>query len=402
MKALIIVFDGMADRPIKELGNKTPLEVASTPTLNILAKKGVNGLLDPIAPGVRVGSDTTHLAILGYDPFEIYSGRGPFEALGIGMEVEEGDIALRCNFATVDEEGRVLDRRAGRISDGTAELSKALNTIELGHDFVFKESVGHRGVLVLKGNGKSTFSHMVTDSDPHGTGEKILEIKSLDSSKEGIATAKFLNIFSDNALKVLGEHDVNKEREKNGLPPANAILMRGCGRAVQIGPFQKKYGARGACMATVGLINGIAIAVGMDVLDAPATYLDRVEKALEALNEYDVLLLNIKEADEAAHDHNFERKISIIEEIDSALGSVVDFIEENYIALLCDHTTSVSYGDHTGDPVPLTIAGPEVRVDDVMKFDERSAPKGGLGRIRGADIMPILMDLMNRSEKFGA
>ncbi|MEE9594027.1 MAG: 2,3-bisphosphoglycerate-independent phosphoglycerate mutase [Candidatus Hydrothermarchaeales archaeon] len=402
MKALIIVFDGMADRPIKELGNKTPLEVASTPTLNILAKKGVNGLLDPIAPGVRVGSDTTHLAILGYDPFEIYSGRGPFEALGIGMGVEEGDIALRCNFATVDEEGRVLDRRAGRISDGTAELSKALNTIELGHDFVFKESVGHRGVLVLKGNGKSTLSSMVTDSDPHDTGEKILEIKSLDSSKEGIATAKFLNIFSDNALKVLGEHEVNKEREKLGLPPANAILMRGCGRAVKIGPFQEKYGARGACMATVGLINGIAIAVGMDVLDAPATYSERVEKALEALNEYDVLLLNIKEADEAAHDHNFERKISIIEEIDSALGSVVDFIEENYIALLCDHTTSVSYGDHTGDPVPLAIAGPEVRVDDVVKFDERSAPKGGMGRIRGADIMPILLDLMNRSEKFGA
>ncbi len=402
MKALIIVFDGMADRPIKELGNKTPLEVASTPTLNILAKKGVNGLLDPIAPGVRVGSDTTHLAILGYDPFEIYSGRGPFEALGIGMGVEEGDIALRCNFATVDEEGRVLDRRAGRISDGTAELSKALNTIELGHDFVFKESVGHRGVLVLKGNGKSILSSMVTDSDPHDTGEKILEIKSLDSSKEGIATAKFLNIFSDNALKVLGEHEVNKEREKLGLPPANAILMRGCGRAVKIGPFQEKYGARGACMATVGLINGIAIAVGMDVLDAPATYSERVEKALEALNEYDVLLLNIKEADEAAHDHNFERKISIIEEIDSALGSVVDFIEENYIALLCDHTTSVSYGDHTGDPVPLAIAGPEVRVDDVVKFDERSAPKGGMGRIRGADIMPILLDLMNRSEKFGA
>ncbi|MFQ5815475.1 MAG: 2,3-bisphosphoglycerate-independent phosphoglycerate mutase [Candidatus Hydrothermarchaeaceae archaeon] len=402
MKACIVVFDGMADRPIKELGDKTPLEVAATPTLNALARKGINGLLDPIAPGVRVGSDTTHLAILGYDPYKIYSGRGPFEALGVGMKLEEGDIALRCNFATVGEDGRVLDRRAGRISDGTVELAQALNTIEIGREFVFKESVGHRGVLILKGKGKLTLSPEVTDSDPHTLGEKIQEVKPLDSSKEGTATANFLNAFSRKALEVLGKHDVNMERAKVGLAPANAILMRGCGRAAKVEPFLEKHGARGACMASVGIINGIAVAAGMDVLNTPSPYAARVKKALKVLNEYDVVILNIKEADEASHDHNFEKKIRIIEEIDSALAPVIDFIEQNYVALLCDHTTSVSYGDHTGDPVPITIAGPEVRSDGVVEFDERSAPNGGLCRIRGIDIMPILMDLMNRSEKFGA
>ncbi len=402
MKACIIVFDGMADRPIKELENRTPLEAAKTPNLDSLAKKGINGLLDPIGPGIRVGSDTTHLAILGYDPFEIYSGRGPFEALGIGMKVKEGDIALRCNFATVDKSGRILDRRAGRIEEGTSALSKALNEIDIGRDFLFKESVSHRGVFVLRGKRKPGLSPNVTDSDPHIVEEKVLEIKPLDTTKESKETAKFLNIFSRKAMEVLRNHEVNIKRAKEGFHPANAILMRGCGKAVIIDPFHNKYGTKGACMATVGLINGIAISVGMDVLDVPKTYKERVKKALEATSEYGIVLLNIKEADEASHDQNFERKIQVIEEIDAALGPVIDFIDENYVALLCDHTTSTSFGDHTGDPVPITIAGPEVRSDDVVKFDERSAPKGGLCRIRDIDIMSILMDLMNRSEKFGA
>jgi 2,3-bisphosphoglycerate-independent phosphoglycerate mutase len=140
----------------------------------------------------------------------------------------------------------------------------------------------------------------------------------------------------------------------------------------------------------------------MDVLDVPQTYVSRVKQAIKALDKYDVVLLNIKEADEASHDQNFERKISIIEEIDSALDPLVDVIRENYAALLCDHITSVTLGDHTGDPVPITIAGPEVCSDDILKFDERSASKGGLCRIRGTDIMPILLNLMNKTEKFGA
>ncbi len=402
MKAFILVFDGMADRPVTELGNKTPLEVAARPNLNALVRKGISGILDPIAPGVRVGSDTTHLAILGYDPYRIYSGRGPFEALGIGMKLEEGDIALRCNFATIDKDKRVVDRRAGRISEGTKKIADALNKIKIGRDFVFKESVGHRGVLVLKGKGKPALSPSVTDSDPHAIGEKILRVKPLDSTAGSRATAELLNKFSDMALAVLKKHDLNLKRVKAGLPPANAVLMRGCGQAVKIEPFQQKYGVKGACMATVGVINGIARATAMDVLDVPKTYELRVKRALKAFDKYDVVLLNIKDADEASHDHNVEKKISIIEKVDSALEPLIDFTDKNYIAILCDHTTSVSYGDHTGDPVPITIAGPEVRNDGVAKFDERSVSKGGLCRIRGADIMPILIDLMNKSKKFGA
>jgi 2,3-bisphosphoglycerate-independent phosphoglycerate mutase len=173
MKCLLVVCDGMADRPIKELGGKTPLEKANTPNLDSIAKNGVSGIVDTIAPGIRPGSDTAHLAILGYDPLKNYTGRGPFEAAGVGIEVQPGDIALRCNFATVDENEVVLDRRAGRIGEGTEELAQAINDLKIpGVEIKFKESTKHRGALVLRGEG---LSHQVSDSDPHREGVKAMD-----------------------------------------------------------------------------------------------------------------------------------------------------------------------------------------------------------------------------------
>jgi 2,3-bisphosphoglycerate-independent phosphoglycerate mutase len=159
-KGLLLIADGLGDRPVPEMGSKTPLEYAATPTLDRLAREGECGLMDPIAPGIRAGSDTAHLAILGYDPYRVYQGRGPFEALGIGMEVRGGDVALRCNFSTVDAEMRVIDRRAGRITEGTRELAEAVNGVEIdGVQCFFKESVAHRGALVLRGEGLSHANH---------------------------------------------------------------------------------------------------------------------------------------------------------------------------------------------------------------------------------------------------
>jgi 2,3-bisphosphoglycerate-independent phosphoglycerate mutase len=400
MKVLMLICDGMADRPIKDFDGKTPLEVSLTENMDSIAFRGICGILDPIAPGKRVGSDTTHLALLGYDPYRYYTGRGPFEALGAGLEVRKGDVAFRVNFATVDSDMRVLDRRAGRIGEGTEELARAVNQITLrGVDFVFKESTGHRGALVFRGDGLGS---QVSDSDPHETGMRVMEVRPLDSSRAAAKTARLANEFIRKSHEVLRKHRINAERERKGLRPANMLLLRGCGIATQIPSFQERYGMEGGCMTTTGLIKGIARSVGLDLLDTPEDYRDRISTALKALEDRDFLLLNIKEPDEAAHDMNPERKIELIEAIDEALAPLLDFIEENYMVFLSDHTTSSSYGDHTGDPVPVAIAGPEVRSDDVRVFDERNAAKGGLGRIRGRDIMPIMMDLLNRSEKYGA
>src|SRR5438034_1434126 len=191
---LLLIGDGLGDRPVPELDGRTPLEYARTPTLDALVWEGEAGLMDPIAAGVRGGSDTGHLAILGYDPYQYYTGRGPFEAMGIGLPVRPGDISFRCNFATVDENLVVLDRRAGRITEGTAELAQALNGMQIGDvTCLFKESVAHRAALVLQGPG---LGEHVTDVDPHADGVRIWEARpaSPDDGASG-KTARVLNEF---------------------------------------------------------------------------------------------------------------------------------------------------------------------------------------------------------------
>lgn len=398
MKALVVVCDGLADRPVKALGGRTPLEAARTPNLDRLAERGITGIADPIAPGVRAGSDTSHLALLGYDPREVYTGRGPFEAAGMGIELREGDVAWRCNFATVDENLVVRDRRAGRIED-TSRLIEALRGISLKGVEVKLASLAYRCALVFRGSG---LSHKVSDTDPHATGVRVHPAQPLDNSAEARRTARLLEEFTRRAHEVLKEHEVNRERRERNLPPANYLLTRGAGVVPSLESFSSRYHMEGACIATTAIIKGIARLAGMKVIEAERDYASRARQALLSLEEVDFLLMNIKEADEAAHDHSPERKVEVIEAIDAMMGEFHEFSRENYLVVMSDHTTPCSVGDHTGDVVPVLIAGPEVRSDMVKNFSERACAAGGLGRIRGMDIMPILLDLLNKTEKFGA
>src|SRR5207244_1843353 len=201
-KILLMIFDGLGDRPLNELGHKTPLEATPKPNLDWFASNGVNGLVDPIAPGVVAGSDTSHLALFGYDPKEVYTGRGPFEAAGVGIELEPGDIAFRGNFASADEDLRLTDRRAGRIREGTEELAKALDGLKLGRiKATVREGTEHRVAVMLRGRG---LSPKVTDTDPHEIGETILESKSLESGAK--VTAKAVNAFTQQSHKILKSH----------------------------------------------------------------------------------------------------------------------------------------------------------------------------------------------------
>src|SRR5690242_13199752 len=206
---LLLIGDGLGDRPVPELGGQTPLEYARTPTLDALVREGEAGLMDPIAPGVRGGSDTGHLALLGYDPYQYYTGRGPFEAMGIGLPVQRGDISFRCNFATVDDNWVVLDRRAGRITEATDELARALNGMQIEDvTCLFKESVAHRAALVLHGPG---LGDKVSDVDPHQAGLKILEARATDANDPGSEkAARILNEFVRRSYEVLNAHPVNE------------------------------------------------------------------------------------------------------------------------------------------------------------------------------------------------
>src|SRR6266705_1616655 len=224
-KILLVIFDGLGDRPLTELGHKTPLEATPKPNLDWFATNGVNGLVDPIAPGVAAGSDTSHLALFGYDPREVYTGRGPFEAAGVGIDLEPGDIAFRGNFATVDEKMRITDRRAGRIHEGTMKLADALDGMKLGRiKVMFRAGTEHRAALVLRARG---LSPKVTDTDPHAVGEEIRQAEALEPDAK--STAKAVNTFTKQAHKILNAHPVHHARVSKGEPTANAVVLRGVG-----------------------------------------------------------------------------------------------------------------------------------------------------------------------------
>lgn len=412
MKALLIIADGMADRPLKELGWKTPLEVADKPSMDHLATVGVCGIMDPIAPGIPPGSDTAMLALLGYDALKVYSGRGAFEALGWGVEVAEGDVCFRCNFATVDENLTVLDRRAGRIADADAsKLAESLKKVELSRkdvEFFFTNTVQHRAALVLRG---SKLSPAISDSDPETEGMKVREIKPLNNSPEAKLTVEILSELTQKFHEVLKAHPVNKERVARGQPPANFILFRGAGTLPKIKPLSQLYGMKAACIAVTSLIRGVCKAAGMQLLDVKSAtgsvqtdYMAKAKAAVQALETNDFVMLHVKAPDIASHDGNAKQKVEVIEKIDKMLAYILNKTDlgETYVALTADHTTSCATRSHEGDPVPLAIMGPYVRGDDVDEFSERACAKGGLGRLRGKHLMPILMNFLGKVKKFGA
>lgn len=409
MKAVLLIADGLGDRPIKELGNRTPLEAAEKPNLNRIAAEGECGLMDPIAPGVRAGSDTSHLAILGYDPYKYYTGRGPFEAAGIGMDVKKGDVAFRCNFSTVDANMVVTDRRAGRITSGTDQLAAAVNGMDMnGVEVIFKESVAHRGALILRAPGLSA---EITDTDPHHEDAKVLTSEPIDPNDRAAAkTAAAVNEFVRRSYEILKDHPVNKERVAQGLNPANIILPRGGGIGPNMESFQVEHGLKAACVAETGLINGVARYVGMAVTEVPgatggpdSNIINMADAIIERLADYDFVLCNVKGADVGGHDDKPDVKMDMIHKLDEMIGYLVPRLPEyTYLVLTADHSTPCAIKDHSGDPVPIVFWGEGVRTDRCERFDERSVTAGGIGRIRGIDVMKIITQLMNVQEKFGA
>ncbi len=414
--ALILIGDGLGDRPVPEFGGKTPLEAQATPNLDEVAARGECGLMDPIGPGVRAGSDTAHFAMLGYDPFKYYTGRGPLEAMGVGLELRLGDLGFRCNFASVEEQADgtllVLDRRAQRIAKGTGELAAAVNGIGpvQGMEFIFKESVEHRAALVTRGEGLDPH---LTDADPHddleGKPQPVAQVRGTEPAAEAGASA--LNEWVRRTYEVLKDHPVNQARTAEGKLPANIILPRGCGVAPHLKPFVEQHGTTGGLVVEVGLIKGLGRYLGMNVLDAPGAtggydtdHISLMKTAIGALDEAQIVLCNLKAPDLAGHDGKPEKKRETVAKLDDMVGLFLELVDLDRTVLVItgDHSTPVSVHDHSGDPVPIVFAGHGVRPDGVGEFGERPCAQGNLGRIRGYDIMAIMTNLAGIAEKFGS
>ena len=379
-KIIFIVIDGLGDKPIAELGNKTPLEAAKTPNLDWLAENGICGLLQPFkfAQQEYPTSETTHLALFGYDPKIYFLGRGVYEAAGVGLDLEEGDVALRGNFATLDKDLRVIDRRAGRIKK-TQPLIAALRGITInGVKFLVKKSFGHRLVIVLR---NESLSAKISDSDPKKEGLKIKNVLPLDKTPEARLTAEVLNKFLYKA------HQILKKRSRR----ANGILARGAGQFKETPSFKEKYGLKSACITGGGLYEGIGKILGMEIIKVkgvtgfPTTNLKaQFLAAKKVLGKYDFLFLHIKAADNLAEDGDFLGKKEFIERIDKNLKPLLG-LKNALIVVTSDHSTCCALKRHCEEPPPFLIYGRGS--DNVKMFSEKACQKGKLGLIKQLDLM---------------
>ncbi len=408
-KIVLLVADGMADRPLKELNGCTPLDIAETPNMDDAAREGSCGIMWTIGPGIPPGSDVANLSLLGYDALRIYRGRGPFEALGAGLDVKPGDVAFRCNFSTVDERGTVLDRRAGRISTEDArKLAQEIEKIRLDEfpdvEVIFKHTTEHRAVLLLRG---PELSSAVSDTDPKAIGVLVKPCKALKPEAE--KTASVVNAFCQKAREILESHPVNEERKSKGLLPANAIIVRGAGQLPSAPSIREKFGLDGCCVAANALIRGVCRFAGLDLIDVPGAtgtvktdVMAKAKACVENLRKYDFVFLHVKGTDNASHDGDREAKIDMIERIDAAVGYIMNYADDVCLAITADHATPLKVREHTGDPVPVAMWGDLVPQDDVKRYSERECAKGMLGSLFGKDVMRLLLNFSGRAKKVGA
>lgn len=405
-KYIFIICDGMGDLPIAELGNKTPLEAANTPNLDRLAKNGKTGLMYVLGKGIRPNSDEAHLALFGYDLEKDYPGRGPIETAGVGVVLEQGDVVIRANLATVDNELHVTDRRAGRIEDSSPFIKELDGTEIDGIKFILKPGTAHRVALVLRGKG---LSDKITNSDVHYvTEDKVIEHweglpvnipKPTDDSPEAKFTAEVLQKFLNYAHEVFEKNPLNTEREKKGEPKANYLLTRGPGYFKQLQSFKDKWGLSACCIAGAGLYKGLGVMAGMDLITVPGAtgmpntnVVAKIEAAKEQTKNYDFVFVHIKPTDIFGENGDWQSKKDFIEKIDLAIDTL-----ENAGAIICvtaDHATPCVLKDHSADTVPVLISGRGIEGDvRCEKFGESECAKGSLGIIEGKDLLKLLFQL---------
>ncbi len=397
-KGILLILDGLGDLPNK--GGQTPLSAAKTPNMDKMAREGILAMLAPLGKGNVPGSDTSHLTLLGYPYWDYYCGRGPLEALGSGIKLKEGDVAFRANFATV-KNGRVVERRAGRIPTSFArKLEKLVSKIKVrGATVLFKSTVEHRGVLILRGKGLGSG---VSDTDPHGH-LSVLSSHALKKTAANEKTARILNEFTKKAMQALAKAPENKGRKL----PANAILCRGAGSYRKVEPFFKKHGVTGACVAGGALYKGVASYIGMDVLHVPGAtgskdtnLKSKGKHAVAALKNHDFVFVHVKATDSCAHDGDYECKKKVIERVDKELVPMLRKTGANII-ITGDHTTACSTGKHTGHDVPMLCWGKGFRRDRCKKFSEDACMEGGIGHVDGWDLFPVMLNSMGKGKMVG-
>lgn len=388
-RIVLLVLDGVGDIPHKNFGYKTPLEYAVTPNMDKLAKDAVCGRIIPVLPGVTPGSGPGHLALFGYDPFECRIGRGILEAAGLDMDIRDGDIAVRCNFATADPEGIILDRRAGRISTEKCEelcrlLGENIQKID-GVEVMIKPSMQHRFVVVFRGDNLSA---ALSDSDPLLEGNPPREVKALDSKAE--RTAEVVNKFYREARKLI-----------HNMQPANSLLMRGFSEKHRIPTMLERFRLNSVCIAAYPMYRGLARLVGMHVAEVGKSVEELFMKFCDLCSRYEFFFIHVKYTDSNGEDGNFEEKVKVIEAVDKALPIII----ENKPQVLCitgDHSTPALMKAHSWHHVPVMISSELCGADEACRFTENECNKGGLGTFESRYLINYLLANALKLSKYGA
>ncbi len=385
-KILFFVMDGLGGMPHPEIG-KSELEVAHLPHLNTLTSRAACGLIDPIAPGITPGSGPAHLALFGYDPLRYDFGRGVLSALGIDFPLQQNDLAIRANFATIDGNGVITDRRAGRIpTELNRELCALLRQIHLpGVELFVETEAGHRALVVLRGE---RLSDRISDTDPQREGVPPAPVQPL--AEEATPTAQLVNAFLKEVFVILRENH-----------PANALLLRGAAQLPDIPSMRELYQLTPAAIAAYPMYRGLGKLLGMDVLPTGETIWDEYETLQEHWESYDFFFFHVKATDTAGEDGDFHRKVQVLEEVDTLVPALLR-LRPDVLVVTGDHSTPTALRAHSWHPVPFLLYGETCISDDVAAFSERALAHGSLGRFPAQDVMLLALGHAQKLNKYGA
>ncbi|HEU6449081.1 MAG TPA: 2,3-bisphosphoglycerate-independent phosphoglycerate mutase [Verrucomicrobiae bacterium] len=391
-KLALIVLDGLGDLATKEQNYLTPLEAASTPNLDKLAKDSAQGRMIPAAPGITPGSGPGHLGLFGYDPLEFQVGRGVIEALGLGMELKPGDVAARANFCTLDKNGIVTDRRAGRIPTATCEKLCAMLSAKIKKigdvEVIIQPGLEHRFAMIFRGKG---LEGPLTDADPNREGFAIPTVHPRDEKNAGQKKmAALIAEFYKLALPIIAKEH-----------PANGFLMRGIAHQPHIPLFADRYQLKPACLAVYPMYKGLAQLVGMKKIEGAKTIAEQFETYLKEYNNYDFFFIHYKYTDKYGEDGNFAAKKKAIEDFDAALPILLKK-KPDVLVVTGDHSTPCALKSHSWHPQPVMIHSASSGSDKLERFTETGANSGSLGVFESKYLIRLMQANAKMFDKFGA
>lgn len=407
-RVLFVMIDGLADSGNEELGGRTYLEAANTPCLDSLVNRGVTGIVDPVETGLACGSDTAHMSIFGYNPMKLYQGRGGFETMGAGLQLDDGEIAFKCNFATLDPGPNIVTKRrvSRKFYEWGLPMIDILNEQTIPgfplHKISVKHATEHRCGLKITG---PRLTQRIEGTDPLTDHKPLLKSVPWEvNDEDSLFTSEVINATSDFIHSLLSTHPINLERQAKNKSPANILLLRGAGVRIKVDKFDEVHQVRSFFIAPTAIIKGWGMTIQSEIVevqgatgDVYSNHQAKFDKALELFAEgFNFGFLHIKAIDDLGHDKNLQDRIRMMEKIDKLIGQTFEKITRTVLVVTGDHSTNIHIGDHSYEPVPILLCSTDSQISSQnLRFTEIDCSKGVLGRFPGSQVMGTIFNFLS-------